>query len=180
MLKWIICFICIFLYKLSLNIVRIVQCKKYMDEYMNWVDNHSTNIYQKKHDIIALWKSAGLRDKIAPRTEPLGLGQIVNYNKSVFDSFPSKDADMAYATHSLFNEAIGIYKSRLKKTIIPFYWIEGVLFLPKIIIEYFDVKNEVLIKFFQGIYWIAGIIFTFILAVYPTELKKIINSLLGR
>jgi hypothetical protein len=167
----------LFLYRIINNLVNFLSVKTFLSSYFEWLSSQNWELVQKKNQIIKLWEDAGLSDMSAPRTEPMGLGQIVNYNKSVFHSFPSNEQDMASATVSLFHQALGVYKSRLVNTFNPLYWIESILFAPRKIIKSFGSKNKILINIAQFFYWLTATIFSIVLALYAEEIRSIIENI---
>jgi hypothetical protein len=98
-----------------------------------------------------------------------------SFNASVFQNFPSKSADHAMTAMRDFQDAMGIYRRRIFESFNPLYWINLVLFLPKNILGYVGFKTETaLIKIFQLIWWLAGIVF----AIFKDDIFKYLKSVI--
>lgn len=133
-----------------------------------------------KNQIVAYIKNAGVKDKTIPVVQPLGYGQLASSSISVFDNILIPRQDIAkLATDSLL-EAKGNYWSRFINSFNPFYWLRIILFIPKNIFLYFGLtESSVFIKIFQFLYWLIAAICTFLIAVFPEEIKSFVYSFLN-
>ena len=147
--------------------------------------NYSTDKAQKldalshKTQILNYIKNAGVKDKTIPVAQPLGYGQIASSTVSVFNNIMNQRQDIAANVTDCLLEAKGNYWFRFINSFNPFYWLRIIIFIPKYIFSYLGLKEEnIVVKIFQLIYWLIAIICTFLIAIFPEEIKRIIFSIL--
>ena len=76
-------------------------------------------------------------------------------------------------------EAKGNYWSKFINSFNPFYWLRIIIFIPKYLFSYLGIKEKsFLIKIFQLIYWLIAVICTFVITIFPEEIKSFIFSIL--
>ena len=74
--------------------------------------------------------------------------------------------------------AIGEYEHKCKETFNPFYWLKIIIFLPQNAIAYVGGNADGLLsKVFNFIYWIAGIVITVSVGIYPEEVRTFLDKL---
>lgn len=131
--------------------------KYFFKRYESWLfNNRDIELLSYKTSIIKLFEKAGIEDCYLPHVAPMGYGKLASYNASVMNSFPNALEDFAMATCKLFQDAIGVYRTRIFETFSPIYWIDLVIFLPKTLFTYLGLNGEsVIIKLFQCIWWIV-------------------------
>jgi hypothetical protein len=169
--------------KLLINLSKYIQCKRYRSWYLRWLVNRKGELSFVEHrsQVIKLFKDAGISDSCLPTAEFVGYGQIATGDASVFHNFPHNRRDMVVATVRMFDEAVGVYRSRTLEVFNPFYWIEFIINLPKHILSYLGVSSEsVVIKILQLIYWIAGVVVGFLIALYRPEIEKFVRDLISK
>lgn len=133
-----------------------------------------------KTQILNYIKYAGVKDRQIPITQPLGYGQIASSSVSVFSNILNPRQDIATNAMSSLLEAKGNYWSRFINSFNPFYWIRIIIFIPKYLFSYLGLKEEsIFIKIFQLIYWLVAAICTFLITVFPEEVKTFILSILN-
>lgn len=161
------------LYKLIVNITSYFKMKYFFKCYQSWLFvNRDSKLLSYKSSVIKLFERAGIKDCYLPYVRNMGYGQLASYSASVMQAFPSPFEDFASVTYSLFQDAIGIYRSRIFETFSPIYWINLIIFLPKNLFNYLGVKSEsIIIKILQCIWW-------FITPVLLLFREKIINHLI--
>jgi len=72
-----------------------------------------------------------------------------------------------------FDDAIGIYLSRIKESPNPLYWLDLVICLPKNALCYLGAKPEtVIIKILQIVWWIA----VFTVTLFKPEIVQLIRA----
>jgi hypothetical protein len=102
---------------------------------------------------------AGVRDSVEHRMQPAGYSYLQRTGASVFDNIAANDAALAGKVVHRFYEAEGIYLGRLKEAVSPLYWIETMLRLPALALQYVGVPAGSLIgKIANLIGWVAGIL----------------------
>lgn len=175
MIKFLIIFICIFLYKLLLNISNFYKCKKFKAGYYKWINGNHQNYPTYKSEVLNLLKKAGVKDSKIPVAQPLGAGKLTTCNVSVMDNFPLPYNQHVFSTNSMFDEAVGTYRLRIKECFSIFYWIELIVFFPKHILLYININSE------QFIFKILNVLFTFIwwsinvcLTIFNSQIKNFI------
>ena len=163
--------------KFIINFIKYIQCKRYCDKYGEWLAGQNPNLKRSQHQIIKLFKEAGIKDSVFPIAEPLGLGQVATSNISIFDNFPNRTEKIVSITIGMFDQAIGVYSSRAFETLNPIYWIESIIYLPRNILSYVGMSAEnIITKLIQVFYWILGSILTLFYPVYSNEIGEIIKS----
>lgn len=163
MKNYIIAFVSVLAYKFISNIIYYFKILHFRQLYYDYLNRKSNNISIYKRTIINLFKKAGIKDAFIPMAQPMGYGQIANFKSSIFTNFPNLLQPHVSGTLSMFDEAIGIYKSRIFEAFSPLYWIDCIIFLPRNIFQYIGFDSEkMFIKIFQIIWWIfapVGVIF---------------------
>lgn len=146
-------------YKISLNVVRWYQTKSYYRKYVRWATGESIPLKEHKHQIIKLLKGAGIKDSAMPFVNPVGWNHVATGNASVFDNFGSGREDIVTNYSNMFQNAIGVYKSRVFETFSPFYWIDFVVYLPKNVLTYMGTPSESkIINVLQLVYWALSLL----------------------
>ena len=140
--------------------------------------NSKMKALSHRTQILNYIKYAGVKDKHLPVTQAVGYGQIASANASIFDNILNNRQDIAGMAIECLLEAKGNYWSKFINSFNPFYWIRFILFIPKNILSYLGLNDKsIIIKIFQLIYWIFAAICTFLLAIFPNEIKTFVLSL---
>lgn len=142
MSKLLILFLSTIAYKLLSNFVRLKQLQRYEKEFIDFLSDKSYRIDEHKLQTIDLFKKAGVKDSQTPISQPVGYGQVANFNASVFQNFPMAQKVIAGPALEMFKNAIGIYKTRMFEAINPLYWIDLIIFLPKNLLAYIGLDSE--------------------------------------
>lgn len=147
--------------------------------------NYSSDSSQKlsavshKTQIINYIKNAGVKDKFIPVVQTLGYGKLASSSVSLFDNISNQRQDIAQVALESLYEAKGNYWFRFINSFNPFYWLKIILFIPKHFFSYLGIKDDsIIIKILQLVYWLLGIVATFLLAIFPEEIKSFIFSFL--
>jgi len=175
-------FLAIVLFKLLVNFSKYIQCKRYLDKYLDWLLKGSTwQLVEHKSQVIKLFKDAGIEDGYRGVVEPLGYGKIQTAQVSVFANFPNRREDFVSLTMEMFYQAIGVYRSRVLETFNPLYWIEFVINLPKQVLSYLGVSPEnLVVKIAQLIYWIVCAVLGFLFALYKSEIETLVRDWISK
>ena len=129
-----------------------------------------------KNVVINYIKHAGVLDRKIPISQQVGNGFVSTGTVSVIQNISNRRQDIAGTSYELLLEARGNYWIRFINSINPFYWLRIIIFIPKYLLSYLRIDPEsILIKIFQIVYWILGIIFTFLISVYPEKIQEFIN-----
>ncbi|MDA3813505.1 MAG: hypothetical protein PF570_04550 [Candidatus Cloacimonetes bacterium] len=109
----------------------------------------------------------GLRDLSNSYMEPMGLGYAQRKDISALDNITYLDLEMMQKLKLIFKRAKGFYKKQALKNINPIFWIEVIIFLPREILKYFSVEENVklgsaIVKVLQVIYWIGSLLFMYL------------------
>lgn len=164
-------------YKLLLNRVRYIRCRRYLDMYLDWLADPTWEMVERKSRVVALFRGAGLEDIRRPHIEAVGYGRVATSTISVIDDFPSRREDVVHATVHMFHEGIGVYRSRIIETFNPQYWLQLIVYLPRNVLAYLGVPSEkVVIKVFQLVYWVVGAVAGFLLVMYRTEVETLVRA----
>ncbi|MFM2394341.1 MAG: hypothetical protein RLZZ546_2323 [Bacteroidota bacterium] len=106
------------------------------NHYILFHDGKVNSFIEKKNSAISLLKEAGIKNFSSPAYELTGFNQGYRHELDGFDNIHFLRDDIAGVVNIKFQEAIGVYKSRMKQSYNPFYWIEFVLKLPEKILLY--------------------------------------------
>lgn len=151
--------------------------KYFYEKYQSWLfKDREINLLTYKSNIISLFKQANISDSYIPTVTPMGYGQLASFKASVMQNFPSAREDFALIISRMFNEAIGIYRTRIFETFSPIYWINCLIFLPKKSFGYLGLSQEsIIIKVLQCFWWIS----TPIIIAFRTKITDYVLSLLN-
>lgn len=142
MIKLLIVFAFVVVYKLLTNYIHLKQVQQYEKEFIGFLSDDSYLIDEHKLQTIDLFKKAGIKDIQTPVSQSMGHGQIANFGASVFTNFPMAQKAIAEPALIMFRNAIGIYKTRMRDAVNPVYWIDLVVFFPKNILCYIGLDSE--------------------------------------
>lgn len=175
-------FLAIALFKLISNTIKYIQCKGLCDLYFKWLlRDPKAPIAEYTSQVVKLLKDAGVEDGFLPFVQPAGYGQLATGTTSVFANFPNRREDMATMTVKMFDQAKGVYRSRVWEAINPIYWIETIIYLPREMLKYLGVSSDnVGAKFLQVVYWIGGGITGVAFVWYRPDLKNFVDELVKR
>lgn len=169
----------IIVYRLIDSVVSYFQITKYEEEYKDYIfalasgSKYSGNFREHKKSIIRLFDKVKINHPNFPNTQPTGYGMLCNNMFDAFENMHVNDERIAASMLNSFDTAKGEFKNRIFQCFNPLHWIETVIFLPKIVIEYLGFKeNTVFTRILQLIWWIA----TFLYGVYNTEINNIIKE----
>lgn len=150
-----------------------------------FLKNYSADASEKieaishKNQIINYIKNAGVKDKYVPVAQPVGYGHIATSSVSVLENLSNNRQNIASIAMDCLLEAKGNYWSKFINSFNPFYWLRIIIFIPKYLFSYLGIKEEsFLIKIFQLIYWLIAVICTFVITIFPEEIKSFIFSIL--
>lgn len=109
----------------------------------------------------------GINDQTKFYMAPLGYGYTREKGISALDNLAFLNSEIMEIGKQILQRAKGYYKFKAINSFNPLYWIEFIIFLPKNIMKYFGVDENVkigsyIIKITQLLYWIASIIFMYI------------------
>ncbi len=177
----ILIFLAVLIYKAILNSIRYFQMKRFLIDYDSWLKKPGDDFITHRTQIINLLKGANISDPHIPVVQPRGHGQLVSFNASAFLNFPSLDPEQSFVMVMCFNDAIGVYRERVKESFSLFYWVNLVIFLPKNILIYLGVKPEnISVKILQVLWWLMAPIGTAAFALYKKEILLFIKGLIER
>jgi hypothetical protein len=135
--------------------------KKYHSLYIDYVQGKEKQKFTQVTTLVAdLFKEANLNDFVVSSMEPAGYGYFKTANVKGFINLHLKDPRIMDLALNAFNQATGVFRHRMIQSFNPLYWIEFIIKLPEKLLEYLNFKpGDSIMKIFQLIYWIAGILF---------------------
>ncbi|MBI2032336.1 MAG: hypothetical protein HYT09_01695 [Candidatus Levybacteria bacterium] len=144
--------------KVLYNLYYFWTAERYYKEYKEYVkDSKSWFIKEHRQQIVKLFKKAGLEDTNQPDVEPIGYGLVSTGSFSVYRNLALLRNDIVIIINGQFREALGIYKQRIFEAFNPIYWVEQLIFLPRIIFSYLGIKStNVIVKSAQLIWFLIG------------------------
>lgn len=162
-----------------INFLRYPIIEKHLFNNYSSDSNKKINALSHKTQILNYIKNAGVKDKHIPVVQPVGYGQIASSTVSIFDNIMNQRQDIAANVTDCILEAKGNYWFRFINSINPFYWLRIIIFIPKYIFSYLGLKEEsIIVRIFQLIYWLIAVVCTFLITIFPEEIKNIVFSIL--
>ena len=172
----IICFGCIFAFRLITNISALVRINYYDKKYTLYLSHSEIDFGQYTAALVQLFKQAGMKDRQIPFVQPMGYGQILQGHTSLFSNMNNLREDVVSNMLKCFAEAKGTFKHRIFENFSPIFWINQILFLPRTVLEYLGVSGEsIFTKIFQLLYWII----TPLLVIFRDNLCQYVLTLIG-
>lgn len=173
--------VCILAYKVVTNFIAGMHISHCKSVYMETLHGISNNFPQYAASTIKLFKRAGIHDTTILISQPLNEFTIVNSPVSVFDNITIFDRDITARVLDNFENAIGVYKSRIIESFNPIYWIDLIVFSPKKLLEYLDLdldkhSTKICTILLQIIWWLICTVFLFFqeqIKIYIINLLKI-------
>lgn len=159
--------------------VSLHQLERIYKEYFLWLsDSRTHNVAEKRSKLKSLIAHANIPDAKIPVTQPVGFSYVAHATVSVLENFPSQRADIAECLLSLINDAIGVYKDRMWNAFNPLWWINTLIFLPRSICTYLNVKADSLfVKMGQLMWWAVGTAFAVYKLLFPDNLTHLLEEL---
>lgn len=179
-LKIAIVFICIVLFKVIYNLYYFLLAKKYLKEYLNYVKNQNNwSIRENRQKIIKVLEKAGIEDSDQPVTEPAGYGFVRSSSFSVFKNIAVLRRDVVEIINGDLREAVNVYKSRIFESFNSIYWVELIIFLPRVLLSYLGVSaGSIFIKIIQLLWWILAFASTLVGIFFNKEFSAWIGKFL--
>ena len=88
--NFLILFLCIFFYTLLKNCYCFYRVNKIYSYFLTvMTDKPNKLAFETKDEILKLFKDAGVEDSLIPITQPMGYGQLAQFNASTFKAYPS-------------------------------------------------------------------------------------------
>jgi hypothetical protein len=129
--------------------------------YEGYLLRRGWDMHEHQQEIISLFKSAGLQNLKVPFVGMIGpTHESISLN-GIFDGMMKFTPGISHNMHSLFCQAKGVYKKRMRDSVNPFYWLEIIIFLPQKIVGYlgFNENSKTIVaisKTLKVLYWIFG------------------------
>ncbi|BFH70640.1 hypothetical protein J27TS7_57660 [Paenibacillus dendritiformis] len=166
-------------YKFISNGIKYFQVKRHLKRYQMWLRNINVDfsIVEDKATIKKLILGAGVNDAKVDYVEPLGYWHVSTGFASTLENFPSNLERMAPHMIRMFEEALGVYKTRCFETFNPMYWIEFVIYLPKNFLVYLGVNSENIgVKLIQIVWWFITVSLAALFPLYKDQIKLFIDK----
>lgn len=161
--------------------VSLYRLQRIYSDYLEWLEKtHASNIHlrQKKSQLKQLIAHANVSDAIMPVVEQVETNFVMSSNVSALDNFPIKHQRISTALVTLINDAIGVYKARMWNAFNPLWWINTLVFLPRSICTYLNVKSDsFLVKVAQILWWVVGTMFTIYKLLFPDNLTRLAQEI---
>lgn len=162
---------------LCINLYLLIKVKRLRNLYMAFFTQESSKALRCKKEIIDIFKIAGLKSSEIGFAQPVGYNMIESGDAKVWSNMFVNDKRIVRAVLDDFEEANGIFASRLRNTLNPFYWLLRIILLPKYIITYLGIKTDTFItKLVQLIYWVWVVFY----AIYNSQVNAFIQSLISK
>ena len=170
---------CVFvIYKFASNLYFLLRTKFFYKEFKSLLDDktkRSIPITEYMHEVKYLFTKAKIKNRSLSFMREMGFGYAKEAELKMFDNIFTIDYEITPLVNQSFNEAIGVFKYRMRQSINPIYWVEFAIFLPKHVLEFFDIdSSKQLSNLIQFIYWVLSI-FVFI---YSDEVREILRKVI--
>lgn len=163
--------------KIALNAARHFRCRRYINFYLQHITEDTWELTEHKPRIIELIKGAGVPDNYVPHVQPIGFGQFISSKVSVMRNLSNSRQDISNAALAMLFEAKGTYRTRTLETLNPLYWVELVINLPRIMLEYVGVSSEsIVVRSLQVVWWIFGSVSSFLYALYRPDVEQLVRD----
>ena len=170
----------IILFKIIYNFYYYILIKRYFKKYHEYIkDQKGWYIQGHRQNIIKIFQKANLKDIQISNVEPVGLGYVNTNPISLFANIAALREDIASGVVKYFMESQYVFRNRIIEAVNPFYWIESLIYLPKIILKYLGVGvDSIIIKVFQILWWAIVFASTIIGILFNKDFINWMNNLL--
>jgi hypothetical protein len=169
--------------KVALNGYRYMQCRSYLATYLSYVRSPDGNWgwAEATHQVMRLFKYAGVEDAWRPYSEPIGYFQLATGQLSVLDNLANTRQDIVAIVCGMFHQTIGVYRSRAVEAFNPLYWVEAVVTLPRLALGFLGLPPEhVVTKLAQLVYWAASLVLAFLYSLFRPQLEQWVRAWISR
>ncbi|MBP6235767.1 MAG: hypothetical protein KA536_06485 [Saprospiraceae bacterium] len=129
-------------------------------EYILYIAKQDNSFIEKKNSAISLLKDCGIKNFSYPNITFLTPNHFQQNHLDGFENLHYGEEKFVGTVNLKFQEAIGIFKARMKQSYNPFYWLEFILKLPEKTMIYLSPSvNESFVKVIQIFYWLVSILF---------------------
>lgn len=171
-----LCFIVVIIYKILSNAFYFYRTVNLFNDYQKFLKKESDTVTSKKQEIKKLFSRANIENSYLPVTQPAGYGYFHSANFPIIDNMFVNDSRVISAIIGMFEESIGLYKSRIFEAINPLYWIESIIYLPRTVISYLGLStNAIAAKILQVIWWVVAPL----AIIYRNNLISIFQNLIN-
>ena len=124
-------------------------------------------ITENQIEIKKLILKCGLQDPKETLMKPIGLNYATSTSVSTLDNLLYVNEKIMEWGRDLIKKAKGYYRRQAYLSLNPIFWIESLLFLPRVIINYLNIEKEnktkpSVINIFQILYWLGYLIFAYL------------------
>lgn len=142
------------IYRLASNVSALIRINHYRDKYLAYRKNPGSGFREYTSAVVRLFHQAGVPDILMPFVQPLGYGQAIQANTTLFANVDSRDETAISNMLRCFQEARGVFKLRIRQCFSPLFWIECLIFLPRNALGYLGLSDDsVVTKLSQVVYW---------------------------
>lgn len=154
------------------NVGRYLEAKYLKNRLAKYINALSSN--EPVDDNFRTYKS-NIKDSIKSSGITTDTAMIASVNFNVLENM-FMDRECGKITCQLLEESMGIYRTRAIKSVCPCFWLNCILFLPKHILSYLEIKpSKFFVYILQFLYWIASFLFS----LYKTEISSYIQEFLS-
>ncbi len=175
-MKIVIAIIIVWFVRLIINGHYLIKSVDLKDKYIKYWNKELPNAQIYTPEIKKVFLKAGINSYFFSFAQPVGYGYYSNGKAPIIDNLFYYDNRLIMNVISLFDQAIGTFRSRIIENFNPIFWIEFVIFLPKNIFKYLGFNtSSIPIKLFQIVYWVSGAFYT----IYSDQINKLIQDFLS-
>ena len=132
------------------------EVEKYYFKYKKYCTTDSCDIVSDTPKIKTIFNEVGLKDRYATIYITHPNGEIAYTQINVFENLTNTQKQVVQNVDIAFNQAIGIYKDKIRQSYSLLFWIDVVVKLPQYILSFLGVLPEsILSKLLLVIYWFA-------------------------
>jgi hypothetical protein len=142
------------------NLSRMISTSNVRKKYIEWMNEKKHNVFNLEPRIKKLLLDAKIEDHSIPYTRPIAqMGGHLFYakgNYSVISNIAADNKEINTIVVQKLLQAYGVYRYRAIESINPLFWVETIILLPRKILDYLNVKSNLLKDTVQILYWIIG------------------------
>lgn len=151
----------IFLLRGIYNFSKMITTGSIRKKYVKWATKEvDYNVFNLEPKIKELLINAKIEDHNIPYTKPMGMmGGNLFYakgNYSVISNIAANNNELNIIVAQKLLQAKSVYRYRALQSFNPLFWLETIILLPKVTLNYLNIQNNLVKDTIQILYWIIG------------------------
>lgn len=173
-MKFLLVFAGIIIVRILINAYRLYRLHVIKRIYEGWFDKKNDKFQEYVLELISLFKAANVSDASIAIVQPAGYNHVMTGQTSAFQNAGNRRMDIVAHILNSFDRAAGVFKRNMAESLNPIFWIGFVVFLPKHLLTYLNVKeSSISIRISQMIWWLVAPV----AAIFRTQIYEAITKL---